>query len=239
MRLTRHLLGMALLAAAVSPSLSRAQSGTLASPTLDALVARIDVDPDILHNDFTPAVWALCEQGLDGAAAVVPLLDAPSRDTRMHASRALSCAVSRWFGWRPGRGYEPGSGGEARFMAAWTGNGDYDWDGDAATRHASRERWATWIAAHRGQAPPPPDEPSTDAIRTALEPRMPSARACITTPSGRVWAEVTFAASGQLSRTRVHGASGRAARCVEHALAGAQVMPFTHPSASLAISIAH
>jgi hypothetical protein len=115
------------------------------TPTLAESIAHIDDDPDILHNDVTPAVWAICAHELDGARAVMPLLDAADRDTRMHASRALSCAVSRWLGWRAGQGYPPGA--EARFRSAWTANGDYDWDADAAARHASRLAWERWLAA--------------------------------------------------------------------------------------------
>jgi hypothetical protein len=201
-------------------------------------VARIDAEPDELHNDYTPAVWALCAHALDGALAVVPLLDAPSRDTRMHASRALSCAVSRHFGWLAGQGWPSGSGGEARFQAVWDGNGAYEWDADPAARHASAQAWQTWIEAQRALPPPLPDEPSSQAVRAALEPVIATARACVSGP-GRTWAEITFTSSGAMSRVRVHGARGPAARCVEHALRDVAVAPFAHPSFSLAIGLTH
>jgi hypothetical protein len=215
---------------------AHAQATVPASPSVAELVARIDADPDTLHNDFTPAVWGLCAHGLDGALAVVPLLEAASRDTRMHASRALSCAVSHWFGWQPGQGFALGSGAEARFRAVWDHHGPYEWDADPAARHASAQAWQTWIEAHVGQAPPPPDEPSSDAIRAALEPTMAAARACAP-GAGRTSAELTFASAGSLSRVRVRGARGPAARCIERALQGALVPPFAHPSYTFSIGI--
>lgn len=224
------------LATLASPALARAQAAPPPARTIPELVLHLDDDPDELHVDFTPAVWALCEHGLDGAAAVLPLLEAPDTMTRMHASRALSCAVSRWFGWQPGHGYAPGSGAETRFEAAWTANGAYAWDADAGARHASRVLWEAWIAAHLHAAAPRPDEPSTDAVRAALEPVLPTVRACPHDP-GPVRADLTFAPSGALVRVRLHGVRGAAARCMQQALASVHVAPFTRPSFTLAVSI--
>ena len=73
----------------------RAGAQPAPSPLLADLVRTIDDDPDILHGDYTPAVWALCGRGLDGAEAILPLLEAPSDTTRMHAGTVLACAVAR------------------------------------------------------------------------------------------------------------------------------------------------
>lgn len=204
-------------------------------PTIASLVAAIDDDPDILHADFTPAVWGLCGYGLDGARAVLPLLDAASETTRMHASRALECAVANWFGWQPGRIEDPRSGARRRYEAVWRANGGYDWNAAPAVRRATRDLWAAWLAARVNVAPPPPDEPSTDAIRAALAPAMPAAQAC--GASGRVFATITFARRGDVQRVRVHGVRGRVARCIERALGGARVPPFAKRSSTLSVSV--
>jgi hypothetical protein len=118
---------------ALSPPLTaRAQDAVPPAPTLTELVGRLDVDPDPLHADFTPAVWALCEHGLEGANAVLDALESDDAMTRMHASRVLSCAVSRHFDWRPGRGYADGAAGEDR-----RDDGSYEHDASAAARASS------------------------------------------------------------------------------------------------------
>lgn len=205
------------------------------APTIASLVAAIDADPDPLHADYTPAVWALCGHGLAGARAVVPLLDAPDPMTRLHASRALECAVAAWFGVQRGHTDDPRSGASRRHEATWRANGSYAWDAAATARQAARDRWAAWLTAHANAAPPPPDQPSTAAIHAALEPLVPAARACVT-GGGRVTATITFASSGATRRVRVAGA-GRAARCVERALAAARVPRFTRRTSTLVIRV--
>lgn len=205
-------------------------------PTIASLVASIDADPDPLHADFTPAVWGLCGHGLDGARAVLPLLDAPDQMTRMHASRALECAVAAWFGVKRGQTDDPRSGVTRRFEAAWIANGPYAWDGPPAARRAARDRWDAWLTAHANAAPPPPDQPSTAAIHAALAPRLPTAQACVT-GGGRVTATITFGSTGAVRRVRVAGASRAEARCVERALASARVPRFTRRTSSLMIGV--
>ena len=178
-------------------------------PTIASLVASIDADPDPLHADYTPAVWALCGHGLDGARAVLSLLDAADPMTRMHASRALECAVAAWFGVRRGQTEDPRSG---------------------------RDRWAAWLTAHANAAPPPPDQPSTAAIHAALAPLLPAAQACVT-GGGRVTAAITFSSAGAVRRVRVGGASRADARCVEGALASARVPRFTKRTSTLMIGV--
>ncbi|MBK7078586.1 MAG: hypothetical protein IPH44_40605 [Myxococcales bacterium] len=205
-------------------------------PTIASLVASIDADPDPLHADYTPAVWALCGHGLDGARAVLSLLDAADPMTRMHASRALECAVAAWFGVRRGQTEDPRSGATRRFEAAWMANGPYAWDGPPAARRAARDRWAAWLTAHANAAPPPPDQPSTAAIHAALAPLLPAAQACVT-GGGRVTAAITFSSAGAVRRVRVGGASRADARCVERALASARVPRFTKRTSTLMIGV--
>lgn len=234
----RSLLVAAALLAAL-PAAAHAQPTPPAippAPTIASLVASIDADPDPLHADYTPAVWALCGHGLDGARAVLPLLDAPDQMTRMHASRALECAVAAWFGVKRGQTDDPRSGATRRFEAAWMTNGPYAWDGAPAARRAARDRWAAWLTAHANASPPPPDQPSTAAIHAALAPLLPAAQACVTR-GGRVTAAITFARSGAIRRIRVAGASRADARCVERALASARVPRFTRRTSTLMIGV--
>ena len=205
-----------------------------ARPSIASLVASIDADPDILHSDFTPAVWGLCGYGLDGARAVMPLLDAADETTRMHAARALECAVATWFGWQPGRIEDPRSGARRRYEALWRAQ-SYDWRAAPAARRAVRDQWVAWLAAHVNAAAPPPDEPSTDEIRSALRSGLQAAQAC--GARGRVFATITFASDGSVQRVRVVGARGRISRCIVRALDGARVPPFGKPTSTLSISV--
>lgn len=213
----------------------RARAQPTGPASVAHLIATIDDDPDVLHGDITPAVTALCGLGLDGAIAVAPLLDAPTAPTRMHAGRALACAVARWLGYQAGDD-DGRSGARRRFEQAWRANGAYNPDAAPAARQAARARWTAWLAARRGTAPPLPDEPATADLRAALRSGLPAATACAA-GHGRVWATVTFGSSGALRRVRVVGARGAVARCVERAFAGARVPPFTHRTTTFGVSV--
>ena len=215
----------------------RAGAQPAPSPLLADLVRTIDDDPDILHGDYTPAVWALCGRGLDGAEAILPLLEASSDTTRMHAGTVLACAVARYFRDRPGQGDTAEAGDDRRFAQAWKATGAYDRAAPPAARHAAALGWRRWIAAHRGVAPPPPDHPSSEAIRAAIAPRLTTARACARA-TGRIWVDLTFRSTGAITRVRVHGETGTAARCIQRALAPRRVPPFAEASAQVAIGIA-
>ena len=192
----------------------------------------------MLHADYTPAVWALCAHVLEGAVAVLDALESPEVMTRLHASRVLSCGVSRHFGWRPGQGHPDGSAGEERFRTIWRDNGDYAHDAPAPARAASVRAWRAWLAIHRHDPPPPPARPSSEAVRASLEGPLAAARACVgTTTPVRIWAELTFVSSGAISRVRVHRARGAPARCIERALREGHVSRFTDPTFTLALSI--
>jgi hypothetical protein len=243
MRAATSSLLVALVLALLAPSKSCAQDTMPRDtvpplPTIAELLARLDDEPDMLHADYTPAVWALCAHGLEGAVAVLDALESPEVMTRLHASRVLSCGVSRHFGWRPGQGYPDGSAGEERFRMIWRDNGDYAHDAPAEARAASVRAWRAWLAIHRNDPPPPPARPSSEAVRAALDGPLAAARACVgTTTPVRIWAELTFGSSGETSRVRVHGARGAPARCIERALREGHVSPFTDPSFTIALGV--
>ena len=54
-----------------------------------ALVAAINEQPDPAHGDLTPAVHALVRLGLAAFPAVLPLLEAEDRWTRLRAQRGF------------------------------------------------------------------------------------------------------------------------------------------------------
>lgn len=116
--------------------------------TIRELVAKLDDEPDRLHNDITPAVLALGRLGL----AVLPHLEGAllSGDelTRLHAQRALEFAVDHHFGFRPGRGYTPPDG-EARAREAFEQNGRYDFEAPEPQRREAVAAWLRWVAARR------------------------------------------------------------------------------------------
>lgn len=224
----------------LTPLAAHAQSAvaTPMPPSLGELVAHLDDDPDPLHADYTPAVWALADRGFEAAVAVLPLLDAPEAMTRLHASRVLEGVLARHFGWRAGQGYPTGSDGEARFRRLWSDNGSYAYDAPAAERQRAIARWRTWLEAHRHD-PAVALEPTGESLRAALREPLRTAHACLpaATPPIRIRADLTFVASGATSRVRVHDADGPVARCVERALRATRVPPFLAPEHTIAISV--
>jgi len=117
---------------------------TEGEPELEELVRTIDAHPDPLHADFTPSVYALINRGVPGAHAVVHLLDAPQRSTRVHAQRVLEAVVMRRHGWQAGRGY-PDAQGEARTRAVLSDNGSYSADDPPERRQAAIGQWRRWL----------------------------------------------------------------------------------------------
>lgn len=216
------------LALFLIPCAAHAQSEPV-SPRIADLVAHLDADADPLHADFTPAVWGLCDLGLDAAVAVVPLLDASSDTTRLHASRVLECVVSRHFGWRAGQGYPSGSDGEARFRALWEENGSYAYDASAERRHVSALRWSAWLDAHRHDAAADTTAPRARG-RVGLDRAVARARTCVHVVTAMaVYAEVTFAPDGSVSRVQVSGVDGPSVRCIERALRAGRAAPSPQP----------
>jgi hypothetical protein len=221
---TRWPILLTLLVTLSVPLVAHAQT-TPVSPRIADLVAHLDDDADPLHADYTPAVWGLCELGLDAAAAVVPLLDASADMTRLRASRVLECVVSRHFGWRAGQGYPRGSDGEARFRALWQENGAYAYDATPEARQIAAARWAAWLAAHAHDSSSEPSPPST-RTSLGLERALRTARTCVHIVSPiAVWADVTFAPDGSVTRVDVHGAEGASERCIQRALRRGRVAP--------------
>ncbi len=234
------------LALALRASPSDAQSAVAAPtpvaipavPTIAGLVARLDADPDILHADFTPSVWALCALGLPGASAVLHLLDAPDQMTRLHASRVVTCAVLRHFDPR-GLSHSDTNGLAAQAAASRViaQLGAPDPDAPPASRRAVADAWRRWIALHASDPPPLPDGIDRASLARAIQSARASVDACVHAP-GHISVTFTFAGSGALLRAIAgRGRHGTAeGNCIESAVRGVRVDPFARRSQTLAVS---
>jgi len=109
----------------------------------DELAATINEQPDSLHADYTPSVYALVRLGLAALPAVLPLLESEDRFTRMRAQRVLEGVTRDWSKRNAPAQTRPG--GEHRWRALWSENGSYDWQADTAARAASIARWKEWL----------------------------------------------------------------------------------------------
>jgi hypothetical protein len=117
---------------------------------LESLAQTIDDDADPLHADFTPSVSKLIRKGLPGARAVLHLLDAPRRLTRLRAQRVIEGVVMMRNGWKPGRGY-PDETGQEETKALLKANGSYRADASPEERHSAIEKWRQWLDAQSGE----------------------------------------------------------------------------------------
>lgn len=107
---------------------------------LAQLVATLDENPDMLHSDYTPSVHALSARGVPAARAVLPLLDAEDRFTRLHAQRVVEGVVNHAFGFRFGRGFpDQEMEEEAR---GWIVEWGYAYDGPREARQEAITRIA-------------------------------------------------------------------------------------------------
>ncbi|WP_158892909.1 hypothetical protein [Amycolatopsis anabasis] len=119
------------------------------SREVEELLAAIDDDPDPLHLDYTPAMWALAELGWPVAPSLLDLMETAGDQTRLRAARALELIVDREHGFVAGRGF-PGPEAEDAVRALWARNGDYRYDAEEAARVESVRRWRDWLA-RRGE----------------------------------------------------------------------------------------
>lgn len=111
---------------------------------LAELLAELDIQPDELHGDITPAVLALVELGWVAAPALLDHMQAESADTRLHAQRAFEGILMRDFGFVRGRGFASADD-ERRFRELWTTYGSYAHDDSEARRNIAVEAWRGWL----------------------------------------------------------------------------------------------
>jgi hypothetical protein len=114
-----------------------------------ALLASFDDEPNLGHGDVTPAVLKLIEQQLDGAAAVMGLLNSNDGSTRSRAQRVLEGAIGRHFGFQYGQGY-PDRQSEQKARVVIEANG-YDAGAPEERRLAAIERWRKWVNKEKAE----------------------------------------------------------------------------------------
>ncbi|WP_437296475.1 hypothetical protein [Sorangium sp. So ce426] len=84
-----------------------------------------------------------------------------------------------------------------------------------------------------------PEQPSQGSVQAALGSVMGSAKACVAGANDVSRAQITFSSTGQVSKVSVSGwaASNGQSSCVQSALKGANVGPFSKPSFSVSATI--
>ena len=116
----------------------------MAQEEISSLIQTIDAAPDPLHGDLTPSVLKLIDRGLDGAVAVLPVLNAPKEATRGRAYRVIQGVVARLYGFREGAGFRDSSA-EQTWRRVLDDNG-YRVDAGEQERIASMAKWAEWLS---------------------------------------------------------------------------------------------
>lgn len=109
------------------------------------LIGSINLDPDPAHGDLTPAVHALVRIGLPALPAIMQLLEAEDKYTRLRAQRVLEGVTRAWVRDRTPAAPLTRSDAHA-WMKLWQENGAFDWEADAATRARAISLWRAWLA---------------------------------------------------------------------------------------------
>ena len=110
------------------------------SRDIAALLRSFDENYDPLHVDITPSVLKMIDLGLDGAEAVLELLNSNHPLSRRRARRVVEGVAFRHYG----------AGAETRARRAIAENG-YDPDAAEPERRAAMERWRRWLEQQKGE----------------------------------------------------------------------------------------
>ncbi|HEY2722874.1 MAG TPA: HEAT repeat domain-containing protein [Chitinophagaceae bacterium] len=100
---------------------------------LPSLFKTINDYPDEAHTDQTLSTYALIQWGEEILLPLIPLLNAPERETRQHAFSVLKKVV-----------YNKLKTKEA-WENAWVTNGSYNADSMEQLRLSGIEKWEKWI----------------------------------------------------------------------------------------------
>jgi len=112
---------------------------------IDSLIATINDNYDMLHYDMTPSVYRLSEMGFPALIAVLPLLNNPNTDTRMHAQHVTEGVAMQFYGFVSGQGFTSHPEGEEKSRVLFKSIG-YDWnDTIIAHREMAIKKWVKWI----------------------------------------------------------------------------------------------
>ena len=122
------------------------------SSDIARLIAALNDNPDPAHGDLTPAVHALVRLGLQALPAVLPLLEAEDRWTRLRAQRVLEGVTRSWVRRRtPERPMTRRA--DYEWLALWQTNGDYDWEAPPQARADAVARWRAWLGTQATSEP--------------------------------------------------------------------------------------
>ena len=113
------------------------------------LLKQINENPDLLHYDYTPAVYKLIGIGRPALRfGVLELLLSKDRDTRMHAQRVLEGVTLAEMGFERGYGWPNGENGQEKnkeWQQLWESNGAYSFDAPEEVRQAAYDKWQQWL----------------------------------------------------------------------------------------------
>lgn len=111
---------------------------------IDSLIATLDDNYDMLHSDYTPSVHKLSELGIPAIVAVLPILNNPTDETRLHAQRVTEGVIMRMYGFMPGQGFSNNPVGEDTARSILESIG-YDYADSTEQRQTAIENLRKWI----------------------------------------------------------------------------------------------
>lgn len=106
---------------------------------------RIDVDPDKLHKDYTPAVHRLIEIGEPALNAVLELMAAEDELTRLRAQRVIEGVTMRMNGFDSAQGWSSRQQSD-EWRRLWSLLGSLDYKAPLESRVESVKRWKEWLS---------------------------------------------------------------------------------------------
>jgi hypothetical protein len=121
------------------------------NPTVDCipwLVSTISLNPNPLHRDETPAVFALIKIGEPAIGPVVGLMLSDDGMARLRAEGVLQSITAKQFGYSGREGW-PSKAHRARWMKYWADHGDLGFKDPPEKRRAGVKKWKEMIENER------------------------------------------------------------------------------------------
>jgi hypothetical protein len=116
-----------------------------AGDRIHQLYAQLNLNPDIAHSDYTPAVHELIRVGRPAVPRGLELMLSEDEDTRLRAQRVLEGVTLVEHGFVFGQGWTR-QDGEANFRRFWARLGELNYRAPPDKRAASVELWRAWLA---------------------------------------------------------------------------------------------
>jgi hypothetical protein len=109
------------------------------------LVKEINIDPEIFHGDYTPAVYELIGIGRPAVGPCLKLFLSGDEDTRLRASRVITGIIYREHGFRMGLGFTI-EGGEEKCRKLFKENGTLDYLSSEDVRKKEVGNWRRYFS---------------------------------------------------------------------------------------------